>query len=1168
MKHVLLIFTLFCASYMTVNAQTNTWTGAGANTNWNTVANWSLNAMPTAANDVVIPTGFTVNLNVAGDTKSIVVQGNSTFNMSNTLSILNASSVAANATCAWTLGSLTGGGTLTNNGTFNLSSGNTKSIVGVTTFNNTGNFNILDGGDLNITDGIFNNLASGIIDLRGNEGNISYTGSASRILNNAGLIKSTATGGNVRIQTVLNNNGGAITVSNGNLIFDFLDKNLNGGVLNVSVGSVLRLTSTTNLTGTLTGALNGDLEWSGNVSSAGTSTFNFSGSSGVRWTAGNLTGGGTLVNKNLIFLSSGNTKSIIGVTTLNNEGDFNIPDGGDFNITDGIFNNQLTGTIDMQWAEGNISYTGSASRILNNAGLIKSTATGGNVRIQTVLNNNGGTITVSNGNLIFDTLDKNLNGGVLNVSVGSVLRLTSTTNLTGTLTGALNGDLEWSGNVSSAGTSTFNFSGSSGVRWTAGNLTGGGTLVKKNLIFLSSGNTKSIIGATTLNNEGDFNITDGGDFNITDGIFNNQLTGTIDMQWAEGNISYTGSASRILNNAGLIKSTATGGNVRIQTVLNNNGGTITVSNGNLIFDFLDKNLNGGMYNVSVGSSLQWNSNTVISGTLTGNLTGEIDWLNDITIPNATTGTFNFTGNSGVKWSSGNLTGGGTLVNKSLIFLRTANTKSIIGATTLNNEGDFNITDGGDFNITDGIFNNQSAGTIDMQGAEGNISYTGSASRILNNFGMLKRTTTAGNARIHTFLNNSGSIDAQAGTLVFSEFLAFTNDEEGVVKGVSTVTIANTANYTNNGTFSPGGSPGTLTFNGVFKSSTTSVLDVELNGLTSGTQYDVLAITGTNAIFDGDVNVTLGFEPVVGNTFTVATTTGTITTKSLATPFTSDYLGKRYTFNVTYPNDNVVRLTISNILDIEAPNVITQNATVQLNASGNGSITAAQINNGSSDNCSLVADLTYTLSKSTFNCSNLGANTVTLTVTDEAGNSANQTATVTVVDAINPTVTCGGDSTIDSNGNYALPNYVTNSTASASDNCSATVVQAPVAGTSLADGTYTISFVATDSSGNTANCSFSLTVVDTTLGIDDFELSESSIQLYPNPVGNVLTIKNVNNLELDNAQITDVTGKVITTFDLKNMGLTKEISLEDLSSGMYFLKINGLNSSVTKRVIKQ
>ena len=227
----------------------------------------------------------------------------------------------------------------------------------------------------------------------------------------------------------------------------------------------------------------------------------------------------------------------------------------------------------------------------------------------------------------------------------------------------------------------------------------------------------------------------------------------------------------------------------------------------------------------------------------------------------------------------------------------------------------------------------------------------------------------------------------------------------------------------------------LSANGTFKSSATSVLDVELNGLTSGTQYDVLAITGSNAIFDGDVNVTLGFEPIVGNAFTVATTTGTITTKSLTTPLTSDYLGKRYTFNVTYPGDNSVRLVVSNILDIQAPTVVTQNVTLQLNASGNATLTAAQINNGSADNCSLAANLTYSLSQTAFTCANLGANIVTLTVTDEANNSANQTATVTVVDSINPTVTCGGNTTVNSNGNYILPNYITNSTASASDNCS-------------------------------------------------------------------------------------------------------------------------------------
>jgi hypothetical protein len=229
---------------------------------------------------------------------------------------------------------------------------------------------------------------------------------------------------------------------------------------------------------------------------------------------------------------------------------------------------------------------------------------------------------------------------------------------------------------------------------------------------------------------------------------------------------------------------------------------------------------------------------------------------------------------------------------------------------------------------------------------------------------------------------------------------------------------------------------------------------------------------------------------------------------------------------------------------------------------------AVVDNGTTDNCSLAANITYSLDQTTFTCADLGANTVTLTATDEANNSSNATATVTVVDSINPTVTCGGNSSVDSNGNYTLPNYTTNGVASASDNCSVTLVQTPVAGTSLADGAYMISFVATDGSGNTANCSFSLTVVDISLSVNDYNVSESSIQLYPNPVLNMLTIKNINNLELENAQITDITGKVITSFNLKNMGLTKEISLEDLSSGLYFFKINGQNSSVTKRVIKQ
>ncbi len=59
-------------------AQT-TWTGLGADTNWNTTSNWDTNLVPTVADDVIIPTGFTVTLNVAGTIKSIDVQGTSVY---------------------------------------------------------------------------------------------------------------------------------------------------------------------------------------------------------------------------------------------------------------------------------------------------------------------------------------------------------------------------------------------------------------------------------------------------------------------------------------------------------------------------------------------------------------------------------------------------------------------------------------------------------------------------------------------------------------------------------------------------------------------------------------------------------------------------------------------------------------------------------------------------------------------------------------------------------------------------------------------------------------------------------------------------------------------------------------------------------------------------------
>ncbi len=77
-------------------------------------------------------------------------------------------------------------------------------------------------------------------------------------------------------------------------------------------------------------------------------------------------------------------------------------------------------------------------------------------------------------------------------------------------------------------------------------------------------------------------------------------------------------------------------------------------------------------------------------------------------------------------------------------------------------------------------------------------------------------------------------------------------------------------------------------------------------------------------------------------------------------------------------------------------------TLLLNLSGTGTVTPANINNGSSDNCSA---LTMTVMPNTFTCANIGNNVVTLKVSDQSNNMATCTSVVTVKDQTAPTALC-------------------------------------------------------------------------------------------------------------------------------------------------------------------
>ncbi len=127
---------------------------------------------------------------------------------------------------------------------------------------------------------------------------------------------------------------------------------------------------------------------------------------------------------------------------------------------------------------------------------------------------------------------------------------------------------------------------------------------------------------------------------------------------------------------------------------------------------------------------------------------------------------------------------------------------------------------------------------------------------------------AGGARTLTAtVNNQGTFTVdQALTLSAG---TITNGAGGVMQGTSTVNLTGTT-LTNNGDMNPGTSPGILGLTGAF-AQPSGVLNIELGGLTVGTQYDRLTVSGA-ATLGGTLDVTLigAFAPMLGDQFTVLT----------------------------------------------------------------------------------------------------------------------------------------------------------------------------------------------------------------------------------------------------------------------------------------------------------
>lgn len=99
-----------------------------------------------------------------------------------------------------------------------------------------------------------------------------------------------------------------------------------------------------------------------------------------------------------------------------------------------------------------------------------------------------------------------------------------------------------------------------------------------------------------------------------------------------------------------------------------------------------------------------------------------------------------------------------------------------------------------------------------------------------------------------------------------------------------------------------------------------------------------------------------------------------------------------------------------------PIAICQNISVVLDNTGNATILASDLDNGSSDNCTPAASLTFTATQTSFSCAdlnmgNMGSVSVDLTVEDASGNQSQCTATVTVDGTSIGILDAGNDQTI-------------------------------------------------------------------------------------------------------------------------------------------------------------
>ncbi|HNF71611.1 MAG TPA: choice-of-anchor D domain-containing protein, partial [Chitinophagaceae bacterium] len=258
------------------------------------------------------------------------------------------------------------------------------------------------------------------------------------------------------------------------------------------------------------------------------------------------------------------------------------------------------------------------------------------------------------------------------------------------------------------------------------------------------------------------------------------------------------------------------------------------------------------------------------------------------------------------------------------------------------------------------------------------------------------------------------------------------------------------------------------------SATNSIGTIYVNGVAAGTGYFNTPVNVVrNYNYVGRSNWGPGTDPDANAIYDELRIWNVERTQAeIQSTMTSELTGTETGLQIYYPfNQGITcgnNTSITDILDM-APAGGTTNATLQ-NFTLNGGCTS-NFTNGSVS--------TFGLTNNAPSSYPLGNTTVTWTATDASGNTATCEQIVTVNDTEAPSITCPANISVN-NTSGLCGAVVTYTAPTGTDNCpgaSTTQIAGLASGATFPVGTTTNTFRVTDAAGNSATCSFTVTVID-------------------------------------------------------------------------------------------